>query len=379
MDATRWNTVQFPRYSFLIALYAVTMVAGTTWAWETATVTQITVEGARRVPADAVRAAMATKPGHPYSHVTVGRDIQRLFQLHEFSDVCLTARLADGCVALDVAVTEQPTVTAVRVAAQGVSLSSPAAFELRPGRPFSPQAWQRDVARVKDELDALGYHSATLAAIERRAADGHGIALEVNCVPGPRQYIERIEVYGNSVFTEPELAGLLHCRARNVWRFRSGSFRPRAFDADVKRITDAYLAQGCLDVSVELDLEAGSAPGLMRVVVRVIEGPQYLVGREIWTRQTILNAEQLRTARRLARVEPGTPYGPDTARTLWQAVSTFLEQGGLDAAVTVRPIISSASGPDTPEVDLLVSIEDSSAVPRRPTPLLPFAPTTLPY
>jgi outer membrane protein assembly factor BamA len=196
---------------------------------------------------------------------------------------------------------------------------------------------------------------------------------------GARSWLERVDIEGNRALSDGEVKGMLHSRPRSFWRFRDGHYTVQGFEDDMQAVRARYRERGYLDADVAVALEAGSAPGLVRARVRVMEGPQYTVGRVGWQRQTVLNPEQMQALRARVRIDPGAPYAADFPGTLWNTVHEFLEQEGIETRVRVRSYISEQSGPLDPEVDVLISLEDPSANETWTTTVVPFAPTAISY
>jgi hypothetical protein len=128
-----------------------------------------------------------------------------------------------------------------------------------------------------------------------------------------------------------------------------------------------------------LSFAAGARPGLTRAVLRVTEGPQYLVNRLSWNRQAVLDSEQMNRLRARVTVRPGAPYPAHLPAALWDDVMGFLRAEDIEASVRLRSYLSADSSPLRPRIDLLISIETEPAPATVIAPWLPFAPVALPY
>ncbi|HEY7528502.1 MAG TPA: POTRA domain-containing protein, partial [Candidatus Deferrimicrobiaceae bacterium] len=78
-------------------------------------VVAIEVQGARRVGADTIRAAMSTKVGGEFDLARIREDVKAIYRMGYFTDVRFDAEEAPGGYRLTVIVAEKPIVASVRI------------------------------------------------------------------------------------------------------------------------------------------------------------------------------------------------------------------------------------------------------------------------
>lgn len=219
-------------------------------------------------------------------HTKVGfRDIQRavtaLYQTGQFDDVSVEQRDAAGLLVLAILVKERPVL-------RGWTLDGPAKIsvgtvrehiKLLEGRPID----RAGVARARYEIDSLyrkeGYYTVKVDAKEEATNDG-GVRVAYHVTEGNRVAIARVEVEGNTQFTDEQVVAQIASKPEGFWWFRPGSYDDREIDLDKReRLPRFYGGHGLIDFQVVQDtLIADPKTGKATLKLTVEEGKVYKVG-----------------------------------------------------------------------------------------------------
>ena len=242
----------------------------------------IVVEGLRRVERRQVLDASGLAPGRPLSYRDIQRAIKTLYATGQYADVQVAQDTVGGRQLLIVRVRERPLL--VKWAVRGVSRLSERAVkdkvQLVEGRPFDPAAEARSRGRIDSLYRAQGYAQATVRALHVYEADSTRIRVVFDIAEGRRVAIARLEIEGNTHFTDEEIVAHMKTRPEGFWWFRSGEYDDEKLHADLQeRLPKSYGQRGYVDFQALGDtLVVDETTGKATLVVRVSEGEPYSVG-----------------------------------------------------------------------------------------------------
>ena len=242
----------------------------------------IVVEGLRRVERRQVLDASGLAPGRPLSYRDIQRAIKTLYATGQYADVQVAQDTVGGRQLLIVRVRERPLL--VKWAVRGVSRLSERAVkdkvQLVEGRPFDPAAEARSRGRIDSLYRAQGYAQATVRALHVYEADSTRIRVVFDIAEGRRVAIARLEIEGNTHFTDEEIVAHMKTRPEGFWWFRSGEYDDEQLHADLQeRLPKFYGQRGYVDFQALGDtLVVDETTGKATLVVRVSEGEPYRVG-----------------------------------------------------------------------------------------------------
>jgi len=242
----------------------------------------IVVEGLRRVERRQVLDASGLAPGRPLSYRDIQRAIKTLYATGQYADVQVAQDTVGGRQLLIVRVRERPLL--VKWAVRGVTRLSERAVkdkvQLAEGRPFDPAAEARSRGRIDSLYRAQGYAQATVRALHVYEADSTRIRVVFDIAEGRRVAIARLEIEGNTHFTDEEIVAHMKTRPEGFWWFRSGEYDDEKLHADLQeRLPKSYGQRGYVDFQALGDtLVVDETTGKATLVVRVSEGEPYRVG-----------------------------------------------------------------------------------------------------
>jgi outer membrane protein insertion porin family len=253
---SRWQPV-------IIPLIALTIVLASSIGFSTAALAQavsdVRVDGNRRVEPETIRSYMQIQKGDQYDAGAVDASLKSLFATGLFQDVSIDR---DGS-AVVVTVVENPVVN--QVAFEGNSdvdtdtLSSE--VQLKPRSVFTTAKAQGDVQRI---LDVYGRQGRFAASVEPKI-----IELEQNRVnvvyeiaEGGSTKVNGINFTGNSAFSDSQLRDVISTTQSGWFDFLKGNsiYDPDRLSLDRELLKQYYLKNGYADVRVvsanaELDRE----------------------------------------------------------------------------------------------------------------------------
>ena len=242
----------------------------------------IVVEGLRRVERRQLLDASGLAPGRPLSYRDIQRAIRALYATGQYADVQVAQDTVGGRQLLIVRVRERPLL--VKWAVRGVSRLSERAVkdkvQLVEGRPFDPAAEARSRGRIDSLYRAQGYAQATVRALHVYEADSTRIRVVFDIAEGRRVAIARLEIEGNTHFTDEEIVAHMKTRPEGFWWFRSGEYDDEKLHTDLQeRLPKFYGQRGYVDFQALGDtLVVDEATGKATLVARVSEGEPYRVG-----------------------------------------------------------------------------------------------------
>ena len=188
----------------------------------------------------------------------------------------------------------------------------------------------------RQRLQREGRYRAKVVATAAREGDPVIVTLTVE--PGPKYAVEKIAITGNSSVPEETLRNIMVTREKGLPIVRKGRLLDTDLDGDASSILGYYQTHGWIEARVDKRVKDGSAPGLLDVVIAVVEGPRAFV-----TERKVVGADQLDPAEvdKLLIVEVGEPFNPSTVRQDVQSLTTWYRNNGWpEASVQDRYTLS---------------------------------------
>ncbi len=207
--------------------------------------------------------------------------IQRLFASGDFADVRIHVTPEEPNI-FYIDVEERPYVS--RYEFEGLESLSPGMIRdtvgLARNAPLEPDRIARARATIERMLANEGFPRARVdTAMARDPARPTDFLLTFRVEEGPRLAITRIAFEGNEAFPDEALRDALQTGEEGFFWFQAGELRRDRYREDLaERLPAFYASHGYLDFSVEGDtVVADPVTGKGRIVIRVDEGPQYVL------------------------------------------------------------------------------------------------------
>ncbi len=243
-------------------------------------VAEVRVQGNKRIEAEAIKAAMQTKAGSPYSPLKLDRDLRAVWKMGYFEDVRIKTTDAAGGKIVTVEVKEKPMVREVQIT--GASAIDKKDIRDQIGvKPFSvyrPAAIKEAEAKIVRLYHDKGYFDAkvTSSVIDLPSGD-KGVKFTIE--EGKKVFIKAIRFRGNKAFSASKLKDQMSTQEEGwfTWITDSNVLDRSKLDQDREKLTDFYYNHGYMTARVgepEIKREQG---GLV-VTFDINEGPRFKVG-----------------------------------------------------------------------------------------------------
>jgi len=286
--------------ALVLAVCALGQAQETDWRWaEGREVLDVRWEGLERIQAADAEGLVGVRPGQRFSARQLARDLVLLVRSGRFGPADdgrppAAARVeedGDGVAVVFVVgrelqrvrrVLREPTEVIETLATD----EEPLRWEVTSGDYLSPGAVQRDLTELRLRLRKRGYLYADADVNTRELPTGVDVVFRVT--PGPRVYIEDIEVSYDGedegtldvedLFEVPEWK----TKEKGLLSFdpASGTFDPEAFTRDLELLAGYYRSQGFLDVQITEGERTFNLEGdEVTLRIEVQEGRRYRVRR----------------------------------------------------------------------------------------------------
>jgi outer membrane protein insertion porin family len=247
-------------------------------AAQVAVISQIAVQGNRRVEAETVRSYVTLSVGSPYDAGKADESIQNLFATGLFGDV----RIERKGSSVVISVVENPVIN--KVVFEGNKEVEDKTLEgevqVRPRSIFTKAKVQADVQRILDIYQKQGLFAATVEPkVIELEQNRINLVYEIN--EGPSTKVQSIHFVGNSAFTDAQLKEVVTTSEKSwlSWFKSTDVYDPDRLNLDRELLRQFYLKNGYADaqiVSATADLDR-SGKGFY-ITFTVEEGDAYTFG-----------------------------------------------------------------------------------------------------
>ncbi len=243
-----------------------------------AVISQIMVQGNRRVEAETVRSYVTLSVGSPYDAGKADESIQNLFSTGLFGDV----RIERKGSAVVIAVVENPVIN--KVVFEGNKEVEDKTLEgevqVRPRSIFTKAKVQADVQRILDIYQKQGLFAATVEPkVIELEQNRINLVYEIN--EGPSTKVQSIHFVGNHAFSDTQLKEVVTTSEKSwlSWFKSTDVYDPDRLNLDRELLRQFYLKNGYADaqiVSATADLDR-SGKGFY-ITFTVEEGEAFTFG-----------------------------------------------------------------------------------------------------
>ena len=328
----------------------------------------IVVVGNKRNSNTAVIQISGLVPGRAINYRDIQRAIQALYSSGQFNDVALTQRqTAAGKNLLVITLRERPEL--VKWAIRGVERLSERSVrdkvQLSENRPLDPAGVERSRARIDSLYHAQGYYLAKTKPILVYAPDSASVRVIFDIDEGRRVAIAKVDITGNTHFTDEQIAAQMKSRPEGFWWFRSGEYDDDKLAEDLRQtLPSFYGKRGYVDFQVLDDtLMVHEQTGKATLLVNVSEGEPYRIGTFEIVGNRRFSTEELQTFYPFALEQRTGLLGLGGKRQIvyfddemWQDATRKLQTLYYNNGyiyVSVRPDVIRRTAPDgKPVVDL---------------------------
>jgi outer membrane protein insertion porin family len=334
----------------------------------------IAAEGGQRNTALSIIQTSGLVPGRALTYRDLQRALSTLYGTGQFDDVRLEqTETRAGKSVLVIRVRERPLLVkwAVRGVEQVGERTVKDKITVTEGRPLDPAAVALSRARVDSLYRAEGFYRARVRPIYVFEGDSSRVRLVFDVEEGRRVAIARLEIEGNTHFTDEQIAERMKTRPEGFWWFQSGEYDDDQLASDLREGLPTFFGgRGYVDFQVLGDtLIVDEAGGKATLLLRVSEGDPYRVGTFEIVGNRRFSTEELATFYPFTEVARtgvlglgGRPEAVYFNEQKWQdatqKVQTLYYNSGY-IYVQVQPAVLRRTGPDgKPVVDLRWQINE---------------------
>ena len=296
-------------------------------------ISQIKVQGNRRVDDNIILNSTQLLPGDEYSPALVSEAVRRVYSLGYFQNVSVKIDSTEYGLAITLNIEEKPTVARVEV----LGNTKVKTQEILDSISVKPEAFldMRAVARSRDWIRNryLGKGYINVQVWDTLIESGDQYAVRFFIYEGKKVRVKQVAIHGNQALGDKDIIKAMKTKPRGwgtvlkvVPWFRKGAFYEDTLKTDLERAVRLYKNHGYLEATVTLDSISYNA-SQDRVVVHlsVSEGRRYRVGEVSFVGNQKFSSERLK---RICQLKPGAIYRIDDAdKTLENMYTVYTEEG----------------------------------------------------
>ncbi len=298
-------------------------------------VKELAVQGNRRVQEAVILGRVRTKVGSPFSPTVLAEDIRNVFALGFFDDVQALAEDFEGGIKIVFVVAERPFIRDIAFSGnRRISTSTlQEKIDLKLGGVYNPVEAQRAAQKLRDHYEDEGYFEAEVSPEIERVPDGD-VKVVFRITEGRRITIDRIVIEGAKGLTPKEIKSVMATQERQYFILR-GVLQRQRLEEDVERILALYNDHGYLQARVEShDITIDRERARVTITIKIVEGPQFTVGKLDVGGTSVLPVEEVR---RQITLKPGEPFSRSQLRESLQNIRELYSTIGRPSA-EVNPV-----------------------------------------
>lgn len=243
-------------------------------------INKVEVRGTKSLDPDVVLLRINSRQGDPIDPAALDRELKRIWDLGYFDDIVLELEQTPGGINLIYNVVEKPRIAKVIIEGNKAVKTSDirGAMSTNPGNVLNDKTLFVDMQSIYEVYRKKGYYLAETSHHTEADADTGGTNLIISIDEGKRLYITKITINGNEKVSDRKIKKQMALSTRGMFSFITGKgvLKEELLERDSSMITQYYMTQGYLDVSVTAPQVEYKESGI-ELTVQVSEGPRYRV------------------------------------------------------------------------------------------------------
>ncbi|WP_041453345.1 outer membrane protein assembly factor BamA [Anaeromyxobacter dehalogenans] len=271
-----------------------------------AVLSDVRIEGNRRVEVDAIRATISSKKGEPLDPKKVDQDLRGIMRLGLFSDATAELEGPEASPALVYKVVERPTVHEAKIVGnQALSKDDlKDTVELKPYAVLDLAVVRKDVKKIQEKYVEKGYY---LADVTWKVVDLPDNQADVIYTVDEKAKVQvkEIRFLGNDHVPKDDITPFMQTQEGNLLSFlnSTGTYKEEAFQHDLQSVQAVYMDKGYVTVKVGKPSVALSPDRrFLFITIPVEEGEKYDIGKVEFSGQ-LLDREPV--LKRMVRTKTG--------------------------------------------------------------------------
>jgi len=242
---------------------------------------KITFLGNVRIEEGALRAAIKSREGAPFSAEQVREDLRSIFALGFFSDVQVDIKPTPKGKEIIFIVVEKPSIKDI-----GITGNQKVKYDLIKEQLTLTSRSILNLDKVKENAELIrklyfskGYYGVKVD-YQVDYLETNEAVVTFRIVEGPKGHIKKILFKGNKKIKSSELKKVMQTKQRNIFSIitKTGRLDEDILKNDLQLLTAYYVDHGYLEAKVlepKIDL---SDPKKIKIEIEISEGPQYRIG-----------------------------------------------------------------------------------------------------
>ena len=247
------------------------------------TISEITIEGLRRVDKEGILGSIGSKVGEEFSPAQVTDDIESIWKKNFFRDIQVFRESTPDGVRLIWVIEEKPTVLRIRYKGiDGLSESDiTEVVDIKLGMMLDRARISENANKIRDVYLEKGYFLADVQSDVTLSDDGYTADVLFDITENEKVMVRSLDLVGNQAILDSEIKPFLQTKEATYISTLAlgGTYREEFFQTDLMRIQALYYDKGFVSVRVEQPIvRLASDRKSIYITIPVVEGVAYSVG-----------------------------------------------------------------------------------------------------
>lgn len=278
------------------------------------TAVEVQYVGPQTISKEKVLAQIRTKPGDPYSESVVEQDIKALYRTGQVQNVRIFGKPEGEGVRVMVVLQTRSLVHEIEIegASQVNAKKLRKSIELKINGPLSEDKLQEAREKIIETYQGKGYTDVDVK-FRVDTDQEHGTSRVIFTInEGAKGAIHAIKFEGNTHFKDSILRKQMKTKGKTLYSIldKSGRLDETQLEQDVAAVKEFYQDHGYIDVEIK-EVRRDRSSGKLNIVVVIVEGPIYHVGKITVSGQKVADEKKIRT---LLTMKEGSVYSPKQIR-----------------------------------------------------------------
>lgn len=295
--------------------------------------------GPQTLSKERITAQIRTKTGQPYSETLAEQDIRALYSTGMVQNVRIFAEPEGEGVKVIVVLQTRSLVNEIEITgATKISAKSlRKRIALKINAPLGEEALEEGRQKIIEAYQAKGFTNIEVK-FQVDTDESRGTSRVIYTInEGEKGTINAVRFEGNTKFSDRVLRKQMKTKGKTLYSFidKSGRLDETQLEQDVNAVREWYQDHGYIDVEVK-EVRRERAKGKMSIVVVLVEGAQYHVGKMSITGTKATTEQKVRA---LLKMKEGSVYSPKQVRDDSKKIADAYGSGGyVDLQVTPQGV-----------------------------------------
>ncbi len=313
----------------------------------------VEVKNNKTVSSATILSKVKTRINEEFSRKILDEDIKRLYLLGFFSDVQAEVKEFEDGIGVEFIVFERPALEAIEFKGNKIFKSE----RLKPiiksklNEFVDEKTLKEDANSIVEFYEKKGYPWGVVDyKVETDATTNRSKAIFF-IEEGARAKIRKIQVLGNSAFSDRRILKII--KTRSAGFFRSGIYKKEGVEEDMERLVSFYRRAGFLDAKSSFELSFDKKKRHIELIIKIEEGNKYITGETILSGVSVFPEESVR---KVLKLKNGDTFTEEALHQDLTSIQEFyFDRGYITAQVRPDTILN----PQTQRVDIKYTIVEN--------------------